>query len=360
MTSMPEGIQETADSRPQRILITGGAGFFGGILTQHLLDAGYECVSIDRERDEKRHERFTAIHGDICDEQLLYDIFSNYQFDAVMHCAALLAHEVKDQHDLWRSNVDGTRAIAEYAKRFHVPRVVFISSNCLWGTGMHHPITEEEPPAPIEMYGQSKWAAEQVLQEYRHDFHVIIFRSPTIIDAGRLGLLAILFEFIHQGKKIWVVGSGENRYQFIAAQDLAAACQQALSHHASDIFHVGSDAVRPLREVYGYVIAHAQTGARIAHLPRRPAIAALRAAHALRLSPLGPYHYRMIAEPFIFDTSKIQRALHWKPTLTNEEMLLRAYHYYCQHRDDIAQKKDGAAHTRAAPMGIIRLLKFFS
>lgn len=357
---MPEGIQETHNDRPQRILITGGAGFFGGILTQHLLNAGHECVSLDREVNPSRHPRLISIRGDICDEQLLNQIFSTHAFDAIMHCAALLAHDVKDQRDLWRSNVDGTRTIAEFAKRFHVPRVIFISSNCLWGTGMHRPITEEEPPAPIEIYGQSKWAAEQVLQEYRNDFHVIIFRSPTIIDAGRLGLLAILFEFIHDGKKIWVVGSGENRYQFIAAEDLAAACQRALSYHASDIFHVGSDAVRPLREVYEYVITHAQTGARIAHLPRWPAIAVLRAAHALRLSPLGPYHYRMIAESFIFDTTKIQRELHWKPTLTNEEMLLRGYRYYCQHRDDIAQKKDGAAHTRAAPMGIIRLIKFFS
>jgi hypothetical protein len=86
----------------------------------------------------------------------------------------------------------------------------------------------------------------------------------------------------------------------------------------------------------------------------------MKLAHALRLSPLGPYQYRMIAEDFVFDTSRIKSALGWKPTVTNEEMLFRAYDYYRANRAEIDSRDDVSAHKRAAPMGVIRLLKWIS
>jgi hypothetical protein len=83
-------------------------------------------------------------------------------------------------------------------------------------------------------------------------------------------------------------------------------------------------------------------------------------AHRLKLSPLGPYQYKMIAEDFVFDTSKIKKAMAWKPTLTNEQVLWRAYNYYSQHREEIMRRKDVSAHKQAASMGVIRLLKWVS
>jgi hypothetical protein len=104
----------------------------------------------------------------------------------------------------------------------------------------------------------------------------------------------------------------------------------------------------------------AGTGARIASLPRLPTLAAMRLAHALGVSPLGPYQYRMIAEDFIFDTTKIKRALNWAPTLTNAEMLSRAFEYYRAHRREIHSRTEASAHRRPARMGVIRLLKWVS
>ena len=62
-----------------------------------------------------------------------------------------------------------------------------------------------------------KLASEKVLKEYAAHLNAVIIRCPTIIDSGRLGLLAILFEFIDDNKTVWVVGKGSNRYQFIYA-----------------------------------------------------------------------------------------------------------------------------------------------
>ena len=188
----------------------------------------------------------------------------------------------------------------------------------------------------------------------------MIFRCPTIIDHGRLGLLAILFEFIKEGRKVWVVGGGDNTYQFIYAQDLVEACLKALDYHKSAVFNIGSDDVKSFREVYEGVIGKANTGARVASLPRNLAIPLMKAAYALKLSPLGPYQYKMIASSFEFDTTKIKTELGWLPTLSNEDMLHKAYDYYQTNLKEIKSRKNVSAHRQPAKMGVIRLLKFFS
>ena len=86
----------------------------------------------------------------------------------------------------------------------------------------------------------------------------------------------------------------------------------------------------------------------------------MRLAHALKISPLGPYHYRMIASNFVFDTTRIRRDLGWRPTVTNEQMLVNAYRYFRENRDGIRSRRDGPAHKRAADMGVIRVLKWLS
>jgi nucleoside-diphosphate-sugar epimerase len=341
-------------------LVTGGAGFFGDILKARLLDAGYNCVSIDLEADGRRHPNLTTVRGDIRDRQAMEALFARHRFDCIFHCAAILAHDAKDREFLWSSNVDGTRRVAELAAEHRVPKVVFTSSNCLWADPFNRPVTEDDVPHPREIYGQSKWEGEKILLSYAEKLEVAIIRTPTIIDEGRLGLLSILFEFIDEGRRVWVVGGGNNRYQFVYAPDLADACMRAAAPGRTGIFNVGSDHVQSLREVYQSVIDRARTGARIASLPRTPTLQLMRLAHVTGFSPLGPYQYRMIAESFEFDTRRARTELGWTPTLTNADMLSRAFQYYREHRREIEARTDVSAHKRPAKMGVIRLLKWMS
>jgi nucleoside-diphosphate-sugar epimerase len=342
------------------VLLTGGAGFFGGILKRELLAQGTTCVSVDLQPDDHHHPNLVSVQGDIRDRELLMRIFASHRFDTVFHCAAMLAHDIPDRAALWQSNVEGTRNIAHVAAENGVSRIVFTSSNCIWGRSFARPVREDDPPDPVEIYGHSKWEAEKILQSYAHKFNVVILRCPTIIDSGRLGLLAILFEFIDEGRTIWTVGAGENCYQFVFAPDLADACLRATRVRGTRVFNVGSDNVEPLHAVYQYVIEHAGTGAKVRPLPKAPTLLAMRLAHGLRLSPLGPYQYKMIAEDFQFDTRRIKAELGWQPTLNNSEMLLRAYQYFRQHREEIVQRRHASSHRRPAQMGIIRLVKWLS
>jgi len=343
------------------ILLTGGAGFFGGILKQKLLERGDRVVSVDLERDADSHENLTSIQGDVRDATLLDRLFSEHRFDAVLHCAAILAHENPDPNHLWTSNVEGTRRIAEAAKKHGVRRLVFTSTNCLWAKNFHRPIREDDAPEPVEAYGKSKWEAEKILQGFSAagDLDVVIIRTPTIMDSGRLGLLAILYEFIDEGRKVWVVGGGKNRYQFVYAPDLADAHIRGIEGPPG-VYNVGSDDVKTFREVYEYVVARAGTGARVASLPRFLVIPAMKLLYKLKLSPLGPYQYKMIAEDAQFDNSKIKARMGWRPTLTNEEMLWKAYEYYSANRAEIMSRTDVSAHKKPAKMGAIALLKWLS
>jgi len=343
----------------ETVLITGGAGFFGGILKRFLLERGFFCLSIDLEPDNDSHERLVSVQGDIRDTRTLDNLFDQNRIEAVFHCAAMLAHEVRDKTLLWQSNVKGTRNIAEMCRVHGVSKVIYTSSNCLWGKNFGRPVTEDDLPEPVEIYGKSKWEGEKILQSFSGDFHSVVFRCPTIIDAGRIGLLGILFEFIREGKKVWVVGDGSNRYQFVYAGDLVRACVCALDYQDSDVFNIGSDTVPSLRETYEHVISCAGTSARVACLPKAPTVFLMKLAYVLGLSPLGPYQYGMISEDFIFDTSKIKKVLGWSPTMTNERMLQKAYEFYIDNLGSL-DCQGLSAHRRSAKMGIIRLLKAVS
>ena len=344
------------------LLVTGASGFFGGVLKRRLLREGHRVVNLDLERDPDTDANLTSVQGDIRNAALVGELFAKHGFDAVFHCAAQLAHGARlDEQLLWTSNVDGTRVLAEGARAAGVRPFVFISSNCLWASDLGHPVDEvADLPAPIELYGRSKLAGEELLREFTVELDIVTLRCPTIMDAGRLGLLAILYEFIDDGKTVWVVGDGGNRYQFIYADDLAEACILGAQYGRSALFHIGSDDVRSMREVYESVIRAAGSRSRVRALPKAPTVAAMQLAHRLKVSPLGPYHYRMIASNFVFATDRIKRELGWQPTLTNEDMLLRAYRFYAENRHEIHARTDVSAHSKPASMGIIRLLKWMS
>jgi len=247
----------------------------------------------------------------------------------------------------------------ECARNLGIRKVVFTSTNCVFSTGFSSPVDESTPTNPIETYGRSKLAAERVILSYS-DIDSVIIRCPTIIAAGRLGLLTILFDFVREGRRLYLVGDGKNRYSFIAAPDLANACMLAARSQARGIYHVGSDNVPTMRELYRDLMIYAGKTPRLICIPEAPTVLALKVLNALGLSPLGPYHYRMLAANFVFDTAKIKRELNWKPTRTNTEILCDAFQYYVDHLDEINSSRGLSAHKTKAKAGILNLLRLIS
>ena len=341
-------------------LVTGGSGFLGTLLVAKLLEDGHAVTSIDLLPAAQTHPRLHAVVGDIRDRAALDAVYAQGAFDAVFHCAALLAHGSITAAELMSHNADGTRVLAEATADAGVAKLVYLSSNCLWGHGFDHAVTEAEMPAPCEPYGVSKLEGERILAGFGNRFETVTIRCPTIIDEGRLGLLAILFEFIADGNRVALVGKGDNRYQFIYAADLIDAMRKAARCAGSHTFGIGSDNVPTMAGCFQQVIDGAGSPSKLLPMPKAPMIWAMKLAHVLHISPLGPYHYRMIASSFVFDTGAIKRVLGWQPTLTNGEMMLKTYRYYQTNRAEIAARKDVSAHRQATRMGVIRVLKALS
>lgn len=345
-----------------RVLLTGGTGYFGSCLRRQFTAKGIEYLNFDVVREPEDEARGLFFHGDLSVPEDVQRCFATCgPFDAVCHVAAQLAHDVKSKDYLWRSNVDGTRNLAEAAVAGGVKKFVFTSTNCLWGKPLNRPVREDDPVCPVELYGVSKLEDERILNALRDRMDVIIFRSPTIMGAGRVGLMSILFDFILENRRIPVVGAGKKPYQFIFADDYADAILRAFDYEGSDTFHIGSDEPVSLETSYRYVIEKAGSKARCYHLPEWLVVPIMKLMYKLRLSPLGPYQYNMIAEEFVFDTTRIKQKLGWYPTRSSQEAFHEAFEYYRSVKADLERDHDKLpAHRRKADPGIIKLLKWLS
>ena len=101
-------------------------------------------------------------------------------------------------------------------------------------------------------------------------------------------MFEILFDWIHDGRRIYVLGDGTNRYQLLAVDDLVDAVARACEADvAGEVFNVGATEFGTVRSDLEALIAHAGTAARLRPVPARPAELALRALELARLSPLG-------------------------------------------------------------------------
>jgi UDP-glucose 4-epimerase len=345
----------------KNILITGGSGYLGRHLISSLVRQDFECTSVDLRIDPQIEKNVRYLQADVASPESVEQIAKLGPFDAICHLASQIDFAVESQRSLFVNNVMATTAVCQIAKLTNCPKVVFTSSNSVYlGNLEKRQISELDQPIPIDDYGQSKLLSERILCQNSSTFDSISIRCPNIMDAGRVGMLSLLFEFIREGKKCWVLGKGDARYQAIYAQDVISAIISSFDFEGSRVFNIGSDNVPTISEMYQDVIKFAQSGAKIAHIPERPAIFALSLAHTLGMSPLGPYQFRMLTSDCILDTSKIKGELGWRPTLTNGEMLTKAYEFYISHRDEILADDGLSANQGAVQLGLLKFLKWIS
>ena len=342
-----------------RYLITGSSGFLGTILTRELEKSGHELVLVDALPGVEQDGGHIFIQQNLSLHESVEVIAKAGPFDAIFHFASQIDFGVDDQSDLFSNNVAATQSVAEIARKSSCRKVVFTSSNAIFlGHPGDRPITDEDSPIPADAYGRSKVRSEECLAEWASDFDSIVFRCPNILDAGRVGMLSIFFDFVLEGRRCWLIGNGSTRYQCIYSLDLINAMLSSLALKGSHTFNIGSDNVTSIFEMYQSVIDRADCGSRVGSLPAFPAIPVLKLLNRLGLSPIGPYQFRMLTADFVFDCSKIKSELNWKPTLNNSEMLCRAFEYYNTNRLSLDSGK--SANSGKASQGIIGLIRRLS
>jgi len=260
--------------------------------------------------------------------------------DVVVHTAAALPIR-GSRREIMSTNIEGTATLLAAAREEGVRRFVFVSSTSVYGVPKQHPIDEDFPLVGVGAYGESKIAAEALVRA--SPLETVIVRPKTFLGPERLGVFEILFDWIREGRRIYVLGSGDNRYQLLAVEDLVDAIVRASQADvAGETFNVGATEFGTVRSGLEVLIAHAGTASRVTPVPARPAELVLRALELARLSPLVEWHYKTASRDSYVDVSKAERLLGWRPTKSNVQTLVENYDWYVANRERM--KRAGVTH----------------
>ena len=342
-----------------RYLVTGASGFLGSVLVRELGARGAELVLVDKNILGNGFFAHQILEVDLSITESTQTVLEAGPFDAIFHLASEIDFNVKKQSDLFLNNVASTKVVSEIARLSGCKKLIFTSSNAIYlGSAGDRLIKEADTPTPVDEYGRSKVASEAILASYAEDFDSVIFRCPNILDAGRVGMLSIFFDFVIEGRRCWLIGEGSSRHQCLYSGDLVTAMLDSLSLSGSHTFNIGSSNVPAINEMYQAVIDRANTGAKIGNLPAFIAIPILKLLNRLHLSPIGPYQFRMLTEDFMYDCSRVESTLNWRPTLNNTEMLCKAFDFYRENRNELVRNR--SANSGRVSQGLIGLVRRLS
>ncbi len=324
--------------------ISGGAGFLGLHLARRLLADGHDVRTLDvvplddAELERSVHE----LRGDVRDRARVGELVDGA--DVVVHAAAALPIQAS-RESIRSINVGGTENVLRAAREAGVRRVVFISSTAVYGVPEKHPIEEDDPLVGVGWYGESKIDAEALCRVAAVETTIV--RPKTFVGPERLGVFEILFDWIREGRRIYVLGKGDNRYQLLGVEDLVDAIVRAASvpEAAGETFNVGATEFGTVRSDLQALIGHAGSASRLRPVPARPAEVALRTLELLRLSPLAEWHYKTAHRDSFVDVSRAQKLLDWQPRLSNREALIETYDWYLANRGRVG----GAGVTHRVP-----------
>jgi nucleoside-diphosphate-sugar epimerase len=339
---------------PRTVLVTGGSGYFGSLLAERALAQGDTVRVFDLNPPGSTLDAAEFVQGDVREREAIRAACDGV--DVVFHNVAQVPL-AKDKNLFDSVNVTGTAQMLIAARDAGVAKVVATSSSAIFGIPEQNPVTEATPGRPLEAYGRAKLQAERLCREaVASGLDVTIIRPRTILGHGRLGIIALLFEFVADGAPVFVFDGGRNRYQFVHASDLADACMRAAARPGPTTYNIGAVEFGTMRESLQALVDHAATGSRVRSLPLAPAKVVMRVLTQLGQAPFAPYHWLLYGESLYFDTTKAQRELGWDPKYSNAAMVVESYEWFLAHRDALAHG-GGSHHQSPVRPGLVRLLK---
>ena len=331
------------------VLVTGGSGYFGTTLVDLALARGDRVRVFDLNPPSSPDGEVDYVEGDVRDRASLRAACDGV--DVVLHNVAQVPL-ARDRELFWSVNVVGTANLLLAARDAGVAKVVHTSTSAIYGIPESNPVAEDTPPRPLEAYGRAKLAAEWACRDaIESGLDVTIVRPRTILGHGRLGIMAILFEFVAEGAPVFVMGAGDNRYQFVHADDLADACLRASDRSGPAEYNVGATEFATMRATLQALVDHAGTGSRVRSLPSGPAAAAMRALTGAGLAPFAPYHWLLYGESLWFDTTRARTELGWQPQYADFKAgLEQTINWYREHEAWWRPQKD-ATEAKYAEQG---------
>jgi UDP-glucose 4-epimerase len=154
-----------------RVLVTGGAGYIGSVVTEELVADGHTVVVYDnltKGHADTVVAPTTLVRGDLLDQSALVGALRAHRIEAVVHMAAdaLVGESVVEPARYYRTNLEGGLTLLAAMREAGVSLLVFSSTAAVYGEPVRQPIQEDDPTAPTNPYGESKLAFERALRWY--------------------------------------------------------------------------------------------------------------------------------------------------------------------------------------------------
>ncbi|WP_124640402.1 GDP-mannose 4,6-dehydratase [Amniculibacterium aquaticum] len=298
-------------------LVTGGSGFIGSHLVEHLLENGHSVINIDnfdtfykyqnkilntlesigqdidfqfeeREKDLQKLEKivnsdnYTLYYQDIRDLNGLRNIFKNHSIDMVIHLAALagVRPSIERPLDYEEVNLRGSMNLWELCKEFDVKKFVCASSSSVYGNNDKVPFSENDPvDRPISPYAATKKCGEIMGHVYHHLYHLdlIFLRFFTVYGPRQRPDLAIrkFTQSIIEGDKIPFYGDGKTARDYTFVNDIIDGVLKSISYLESntkvyEIINLGESEVVSLDRMLSTIETELGKKADINPLPMQP------------------------------------------------------------------------------------------
>jgi nucleoside-diphosphate-sugar epimerase len=316
-------------------IILGGSGFTGARLAGTLVGRGEEVVIADI--DDGGAERVPGarfVHCDITDRQAL-SMLLPFGPDAVVHHLAARQYHLPVPHRgqdafFQAVNTAGTANILAAMKAADCHRLIFFSTDMVYGFPQSVPVATDHVRRPLGPYGRSKMLAEDLCFAARRDgMDITIFRPRLIIGPGRLGVLAKLFALIDKGLPVPLIGDGSNRYQMVAVHDCVAVVEAALAAGIPNReFNLGSDDPPQVWALLSELIRRAGSRSRLVRTPGGLVKATLACLAAAGLPLLHREQYAIADINYIVDITATKAGLGWQPRHGDADMVAAAFAEY--------------------------------
>lgn len=324
----------------RNILITGGAGFIGSHLVKYFVRRypDYNIINLDKLTyagnlenltDIEKRENYTFIKGDICNTELLTDLFDRYNIDGVIHLAAEshVDRSIRDPFAFAHTNVLGTLSLLQTAlefwkKDFNGKLFYHVSTDEVYGSlNTHqHPFTESNRYEPHSPYSASKASSDHFVRAYHDTYGLPVVISNCSNNYGGYQfpekLIPLFINNIKTNKPLPVYGKGENVRDWLYVEDHAMAIDMIFHKgRAGETYNIGGDnewknidLIRKLIE-----IVDMELGREPGTSQRLITFVTDRAGHDLR---------------YAIDSSRLRKELGWAPSVNFDEGLTITVRWY--------------------------------
>ena len=232
----------------KKILITGGAGYLGSVLSTELVSLGYDVTVIDLLKYEKNSlshlfyfKNFTLITADINKEEVIKKYIK--KFDFIIPLAALVGAPLCEKNKLLakKTNVGSLKLILKYIKKSQ--KIIYPTTNSGYGIGQKNKYCDEESPLnPISLYGVTKLEAEKIVMQHKNS---IAFRLATVFGFSyRMRTDLLVNNFVERAVKTKKLDIFEPHFRrnYVHIRDVVKAMLFAIKNFdklKNNIFNLG-------------------------------------------------------------------------------------------------------------------------